>query len=201
MPNGDAGNQNGQNSDGNSTAGANQSAGSQGQQNSDQAAGKQQQQAKAKADAAAGAAGASDAIDGDGAGEKSFSQTELNRILAKEKSKWEKNKDLDETERLRAENEELKKAQAERDSFESFEAAAKAVDARNPKALFKLVKDELEIKDGKITNLKDVMKAAVKEYPELFTSADGGADGGSGGSKTNRADMNDWIRSHTGRGR
>ncbi len=48
--------------------------------------------------------------------------------------------------------------------------------------------------NGKPTNLDKVIGALRKDYPALFRSTNGSADGGAGGSVTTAPSMNDLIR-------
>jgi len=174
-----AGNQDGQNSGAN-----NDNAGTDnGNQNQNQNSG------------ASNGAGAATGAGADAGSEKKFTQSDLNGFLAKEKAKWEKNKDLSEVERVKSENADLKKSLAMREAYDTFETAACAAGAVNPKTLFKAYQSDLEIDEsGKITNLKDVLKSAQTESPELFKKADGSADGGAGGDNAKKPTMNDFLR-------
>lgn len=87
----------------------------------------------------------------------------------------------------------------ERDARDAvYEAAAsEKVGARNPRALYKLIRDDLEFdeKTGRLTNLDQVLKQAKTEYPEQFGRAVGSADGGAGSRARGAApDMNSWLR-------
>ena len=119
-------------------------------------------------------------------GDKTFTQTELNDILtkrlAKEKSKWEKDKDLPEIERLKKEREELATKVREREIGDEFSTGAEKAGAKNVARLLKFYRSELEISDdGKIENLKEILDAAKTDFPEFFASANkGSGDGGAG---------------------
>lgn len=78
--------------------------------------------------------------------------------------------------------------------------AAAAAGARNPKLIYRAVKDDLEFDgDGTITNLDAVLKDAKKTAPELFGAASGKADGGQGGSDRNEpSSMNALLRQKAG---
>ena len=92
---------------------------------------------------------------------------------------------LSETERLTKELSELKDQQAtwlaerrERDTRDAvIEAASdEKVGARNPRAIYRLIRDELEFDDsGKVRNLDEAIKKAKAEFPELFGKATGAA--------------------------
>lgn len=116
---------------------------------------------------------------------KSFSQDELNDIvskrLAKEKARWEKDKDLPEIERLKQQNLELSQKMRERDIADSFTESATVAGAKNVDRLFKIYRSDLEIsEDGKIENASQILKQARADFPEFFAKATGSADGGSG---------------------
>lgn len=125
----------------------------------------------------------------DGQTAKTFTQDDLNRLLAKEKRDWEKKvKDaeekakLSEDERTKAELSQLKAQLADRDKRDAaFEAASKA-GVKNTKLFYSAYGSEL-ITDasGKITNLAEILADAKAESPELFTAhVEGTADGGQG---------------------
>lgn len=115
---------------------------------------------------------------------------------------------LSETERLTKELAELKDQQAtwlvekrERDTRDAvIEAASdEKVGARNPRAIYRLIRDDLEFDDsGKVQNLDDCIKKAKAEYPELFGKANGmtgSVNGGAGGrGNAPPQDMNAVIR-------
>lgn len=150
----------------------------------------------------AGDAGAGGSDDKSGAGdekhepeEKKFSQSDLDRILKKEREKIEKKSKLTEDERIKQERDDAIKELNERKAFDDFDAAASSAGATKSRALFKLMKDDLEYNDqGKITNLKDVMKTARNDYPEFFKKVEGSGDGGAGGERSSTKSMNDFIR-------
>lgn len=74
--------------------------------------------------------------------------------------------------------------------------------AKNSRAVYKLIKDELEFSDkGEITNLTTLLKQAKSDYPELFgIKAAGSVNGGDGGQgQPGTTDMNTIIRQHAGR--
>lgn len=111
--------------------------------------------------------------------EKTFTQDDLNRYLAKEKKTWEKKvadaeaaAKLSEEERRNAEIETLKSQIKERDARDAVTAEAVKVGFKNPNAIFKLVSSDLEYDDkGNISNLSDVLDQAKTDYPELFGEA------------------------------
>lgn len=114
---------------------------------------------------------------------------------------------LSETERLTKELSELKDQQAtwlaerrERDTRDAVIEAASddKVGARNPRAIYRLIRDDLEFDEsGKVRNLDESLKKAKAEYPELFgkaTGAAGSVNGGAGGRNAPPQDMNALIR-------
>jgi hypothetical protein len=130
--------------------------------------------------------------------EKKFSQAEVNSFISKEKKKWEKTKDLDENEKLKSELAETKKKLQSREAFDTFSSFAEKAGVSNPRALFKILHDDLEFDDdGNLKNPSEVLKSAKDDYPELFKKANGSGDGGSGGEgkETDKESMNDFLRS------
>jgi hypothetical protein len=120
---------------------------------------------------------------------KTFTQEDINRLLAKEKRDWEKKvKDaedkakLSEDERTKAELAEAKAALAERDRRDSAMDQAKTAGVKNPKLFYSAYGSELETDaKGNITNFADILATAKAESPELFQAVAGGsADGGDG---------------------
>jgi hypothetical protein len=123
---------------------------------------------------------------------KTFTQEEVNRLLAKEKRDAEKRaKDaedkakLSEDERTKAELADAKAQLAERDRRDTVKEAAEKAGIKNGKLFYNAYKDELETDDkGKITNLTEVLEAAKAEAPELFGTpqkpSPGSADAGAG---------------------
>lgn len=115
---------------------------------------------------------------------------------------------LSETERLTKELKELKDQQAtwlaerrERDARDAVIEAASddKVGARNPRAIYRLIRDDLEFDEsGKVRNLDEALKKAKADYPELFGKATGSAgsvNGGAGGRNgAPPTDMNALIR-------
>ncbi len=127
--------------------------------------------------------------------EKTVTQTELNRILAKERKEWEKKATdaeartkLSEEERATAEIQELRTQIRTRDARDAIVTEAAKLGVTNPNMLYKLVGSDIEFDaKGAVTNLKELLDNAKAEYPELFAtkkphgSADGGAGSGGGG--------------------
>jgi hypothetical protein len=131
--------------------------------------------------------------------------------------KTAKDAELSETERLK---QQLKEAEGkekvwaaerrERDARDTVITTLSDDDPKKPRAkspqaaraIFKLVKDELEYDDkGEILNLSAVLSQAKKDYGDLFAGkAAGSADGGAGaGSQNGGGDMNTQIRRMAGR--
>jgi hypothetical protein len=146
---------------------------------------------------------------------KAHTPEEVSRIVAREVAKAEKKfKDAaekaqadatkTETERLTGQINELKAQILERDTRDTVIKAVqdKKFLARNPQAVYRLVKDELDVdKEGKITNLNDVLTQAKADYPELFgPKPSGSANGGEGAHQKPQFDMNTAIRQSAGRG-
>ncbi|MEK6281868.1 MAG: hypothetical protein AABN95_16060 [Acidobacteriota bacterium] len=145
---------------------------------------------------------------------KLLAPEEVSRIVAREISKAEKKfKDAadkaqvdatkTETERLTGEISELKAQIRERDTRDAVLKAVqdKKFAARNPQAVYRLIKDELDITDtGKIKNLDEVLTQAKADYPELFgQKPSGSANGGEGANQTPAFDMNTQLRRMAGR--
>ena len=114
--------------------------------------------------------------------EKTFTEAQITARLEKEKKKWEKEKDLPEIERLKAENAEFTKKERLRETTAVFTAEAEKMGARNASRIMKIYGGDLEIsEDGKIENLKEILETAQEEMPELFPSkTPGSADAATG---------------------
>lgn len=138
---------------------------------------------------------------------------EVSRIVAREVAKAEKKwKDSaekaqvdatkTETERLQGKISELETQIRERDTKDTVLAALqnRKFAAKNPQAVYRLVKDELDVaKDGKVTNLDDVLAQAKTDYPELFgLKPAGSANGGEGNGQPAKVDMNTQLRRAAG---
>ena len=150
---------------------------------------------------------------------KTFTQAEYDAGVAKANKDAEKRvKDaeakakLSDDERLKAELADAQTQLRERDARDEVKDAAETLGAKTGARVYKLVKDDLEFDaKGKITNLKDVLATAKKDFPELFGaqppasqaagSGKGSADGGAGNQGANKTagGMNDFIRRATGR--
>lgn len=119
------------------------------------------------------------------------------------------NAKLSETERLTKRLKELEDREAtwlvekrERDTRDAvIEAASdEKVGARNPRAVYRLIKDDLEFDEsGKVQNLKAAIEKAKADFPELFGKAAGGGAGSVNGGAGGRGnappqDMNAVLR-------
>ena len=120
---------------------------------------------------------------------KSFTQDDVNRLLAKEKREWEKKvKDaeekakLSEDERTKAELEDAKRQLQERDRRDFVAEQAAKAGVKNAKLFYNAYKEEFRSDEkGVITNFNEVVAAARAESPELFAAArQGSADAGEG---------------------
>lgn len=82
----------------------------------------------------------------------------------------------------------------------SVREAAEAAGARNVKAVWKLVKDDLVIDEetGAVANLADVIAAVRSEAPEMFGAAGGKSDAGRTGAAPTATTMTDLIRQRAG---
>jgi hypothetical protein len=138
---------------------------------------------------------------------------EVSRIVAREVAKAEKkfkeaadkaqaDATKTETERLQGKISELETQLRERDARDSVLTAlqSRKFTAKNPQAVYRLVKDELDVNEkGEIKNLDDVLTQAKADYPELFgLKPSGSANGGDGSTQTAKFDMNSMIRRAAG---
>lgn len=116
-------------------------------------------------------------------------------------------KDKSDVERLTGERDKLLKDLDERSgklrltlAEQAVRDAAESAGARNPKLVFRIVRDDLDIdEDGSVSNLDAAIKDAKKSAPELFGAGNGKADGGRGGEERNApSSMNALIRQKAG---
>jgi hypothetical protein len=156
--------------------------------------------------------------------EKKFSQSDLDAALARDrqdrrraqnkvdtpsskKKKEESDDDDGEAERHRKRAEAAEERLRQHDARDKFEDELKAAGFKNPRKMFKLLKDDLTYDDkGRPDNIKDLIAIARRDYDDELDpeadpkkpkgSADGGAKGGATGKTTS---MNDFIRRAAGR--
>jgi hypothetical protein len=141
--------------------------------------------------------------------EKSFTQAELNQILAKERREWEKKTKeaedrakLSEDERLKAELDAVKRENQMIKAESELSRALGAAGAKSPELLFAASKERLEFdKDGKLSNAKEIVDELKAAYPTQFgvekpkESIDGGA--GSQETPQGRAEnLGDALKKH-----
>lgn len=121
--------------------------------------------------------------------DKTFTQADVDRELAKKEKEWKKKADdaeakskLAEDERTKLELKEANEKLAERDRRDAAIEEAGKAGVKNPRLFYNAYKDELEFDDkGKSSNITQVLESAKSESPELFGVAAGGsADGGDG---------------------
>ncbi len=139
-----------------------------------------------------------DGDDGKGKGKpaKTFTEAEVkarekaaaDKAEAAAKKKFEEEKDLDENERLKKENEELKSSNRLRDAKDVAVEALKKAGSNSPELLWKVVSGDLEFDDsGKIKNLETLVTGLKTDYADQFgepkpaEGIDAGAGGGAGG--------------------
>ena len=169
-------------------------------------------------------------VNADKATEKMLPQSEVDKIvearLARDRKKWEaeyqsrlederKKAAMTETEKLKAEKEAAEKKATQalaaanevlvRAEVKSIAADMGLVDGDAAYALLLANgRDDVEVKDGRVTGVKEVLEALVKEKPWLKkTDAKGGSVGAGtnpGGAPNSKTDMNAFIRKAAGRG-
>lgn len=114
--------------------------------------------------------------------EKTFTAAELEKATKRAVQDALKKANLTEDERRKAEVEELKLQVRTRDLRDAVLESAQSANAKNPKAIYKLIKDDIEFDDkGKATNIAEAMKQVQLDFPEQFETA---ATAASGGDKT-----------------
>lgn len=133
------------------------------------------------------AAGAASAAAG--SEEKSYTKTEFERELAKQKKEFEKSAakekeraDLSEQERLKAQLEDTQTQLRMRDAKDDVMAALEKEGARSASLMWNAIRGELEFDDkGKLSNLKDLITGLKADYADQFgepkpaETIDGGA--------------------------
>ncbi|HEX8248986.1 MAG TPA: hypothetical protein VF599_12485 [Pyrinomonadaceae bacterium] len=150
-----------------------------------------QNEGQQQSSAAGTSTGANNSQTEGGSQPKTFTQDEVNRMLANERRAAEKKAadaeakaKLSDDERTKAELAETRAALRERDTRDTVVEAAEKAGVKNPKLFYNAYKSELETDDkGKITNLKEVLETAKTESPELFAEVkkpEGSADAGEG---------------------
>jgi hypothetical protein len=148
-----------------------------------------------------------------GSAEKKFSQEELDAIverrLARAKKDADENAKLSKEQLLEKERDEALSKVRMSDARDSWiaTAAKDGLEYGQASRLFRYYRDDFEFDDkGKVENLKDVLKEAKSEWPEMFKgkgAKPGGGDlggGQGGGDKSTGSGMNDMIRRAAGRG-
>lgn len=108
----------------------------------------------------------------------------LSEIESKDKGDVERLTGERDTAATRAETAESKLREATA-SVAVFDAATKA-NARDARAMYRIVRDDLEFDDDGPTNVDAVITQAKKDFPTLFQAAGGSGDGGAGTTKTER---------------
>ena len=129
---------------------------------------------------------------------KTFTQEDVNRLIAKERKSAETKAKMTEDERLKAENEELKGSLRIRDAKDDFQAAIGKT-AKSANLLFSAAQNLFEFSaTGKVTNMADVIKQLKADYPEQFEVNSGSADGGTGKTPTPNNSLDNQIRQALG---
>lgn len=73
--------------------------------------------------------------------------------------------------------------------------AASAAGAISPKAVYAMIRDDVEFDDnGEPTNIADLIAQAQQDEPQLFRASGGSGDGGRGGNGHQPADINAFLR-------
>ena len=141
--------------------------------------------------------------------ELKFSQSDLDRLLAKtrreERAKFDKqinDAQLSENERLKTD---LAKVQLElrnRDAEETLVRAVKSAGGDDPETIVGWIRSRLSLEfaeDGKISNIRELLQEAKDRIPARFPKRSGSANGGDGKSSSVGQSMNDLIRQASGR--
>jgi hypothetical protein len=148
----------------------------------------------------------------DAAGDKApegrhYTQAEIDRIVQGRVNRATKDAadkaQLSKEQLLERERDDALKLVRDRDLKDAFIETA-GIDYAKSSRLFKMYKDDIEVdKDGKPTNLKDVIGQMKKDFPEYFTAkkVEGSGDGGkgTGGDGKPGGSMNDFLRQASGR--
>ncbi len=137
---------------------------------------------------------------------KSYTQSELDAIVQRRLDRATKkltdDAKLTETQRLEKERDDALALVRERDLKDDFVTASGLSDASKAARLFRMYRDDMDVDDkGKVTNMKDVVKTAKADFPELFKVVNGKADAGgdAAGSGGSVSDMNRQLRKMSGR--
>jgi cytochrome c1 len=139
----------------------------------------------------------------------SMTQDQLNDLVQKRVARATKDADdkakLSKEQLLERERDEAKNELRVANLRDEFISAAGDIPYAQASKFFRMYRDDLEIdeKTGKATNLKDVLKTAKADWPQVFkpdVKGQGDLGGGSGGTKPVGADMNANIRKLAGRG-
>lgn len=136
------------------------------------------------------------------------SQAELNALIQRRVDRATKkiadDAKLTKEQILERERDEALKLVRERDLKDDFELAS-GLDKAKAARLFRMYRDDFDVDDkGRVLNMKDVLKSAKADFPELFKVVNGKGDGGSGSGdgsgKPIDGDMNATLRKMAGRG-
>jgi hypothetical protein len=120
---------------------------------------------------------------------KVLTQADIDAAVKKAEKEWAKKKQTDEDnaklsddERLKSEVETLKAENQMIKAESEVCEALKTAGAKSPKLLFNSSRGDLEFKDGKLTNLTELIADLKISYPEQFGTdkPEAGADGGAG---------------------
>jgi hypothetical protein len=153
-------------------------------------AGGNSQQAQASGTQTDNSSSQSQTTEGNQTVNKTFTQDDVNRFLAKEKKEWEKKVSdaeakakLSEDERLKAELEDYKKQLRERDAKDQIKTEATKLGSKNADLVYRALQNEIEFDEkGQVKNLKELFEIAKSDFPELFDNKPakpvGTADGG-----------------------
>lgn len=126
---------------------------------------------------------------------KTFTQEEVNRMLAKERKSAEAKAKLSDDERTKVELEELRNENRLHRAKDTFNSQIKAL-TKSPSLLFAAAQSLFEYNDkGNVSNMDDVISQLKSLYPEQFENKpSGSADAGEGKERQESKSMNDWLR-------